>query len=284
MDNLPLLSSALHLHAVEGVVYFDRPMWVRRLASATLRGFSGHRLREHFPEVCDTYFKPVAEGKPSACVFLNLDTFAYEGETFQFRIISCAPGLDVITTIQEALDRGRGLPFGNQGALLQYVEWHETIRLAFEGYHGHNPEARIILATPTQLRIAKRTISEYEINLAHIVRACVTRLNALSKAYGNGLQLEEAPYLAESAFARESDRRLRFVTPKRWSSTQDQGINLAGVVGSMRYTGVHPSLTDLLYTANVLHVGRHTSEGCGRVIAIPAREKSYDGLPKDDEW
>lgn len=283
MDNLTPLTSALRLHAVEGVVYLDRPVDIRRMVSATLRGFAGHRLREHDPEACDRWFKPRDPNQPAACVFQNLEREFFVGESFRFRIISFDSGLELLPALQQAIEAGRGIPFGGKGACLQYVEWDETVRLGFEGYEDDTNDIRLVMATPLQLRVAKRTVPENELNLAHLVRACASRLNSLSAAYGNSTILDHLPYLAEAAFAQELDARVRYVAPRRWSTTQDQGISLSGLVGHLDYKNVHHAVIDLLYTANVLHIGRHTGEGCGRVIAIPSRD-FHDAGPADDNW
>ncbi len=283
--NLTHLSSALRLHAVEGIIYLDRPMWVRRLVSSTVRGVAGHCLRDTAPDICDRFFKPMGpQSQPSACLFQNLEQAAYDGEIIRFRVVSWDPDLELIPALQAAMEAGRGRPFGGQGACMQYVEWDETCRLAFDGYGGDTDDMRMILATPVHLRIAKKTVSEHDMNLGRIVQACVMRLNALSTAYGNGTQLDSEPYLAEAALGTEKRRRLRYITPRRHSSTQDQSINLAGVLGTLDLAEVHYAITDLLFTANLLHIGRHTSEGCGRVIAIPAHDEPDTGLPADDEW
>jgi hypothetical protein len=276
------LTTALRIHAVDGIAYLDRPAWIRRLVSSTLRGFAGHRLREHAPAICDRLFKPVGEiNVPSACLFQNLEQEAYEGEIVRFRIVTWDPGLELIPALQHAMEAGRGQPFGGQGARLHYVEWDETVRLGFEGYAGDTDTIRLIMATPVHLRIAKKTISEHKMNLGYVVQGCVQRLNALSTTYGNGVCLAVEPYLAEAALANEIQRRLRYVTPRRHSSTQDTGINLGGVLGTLDIADAHHAITDLLYTANMLHIGRHTAEGCGRVITIPANDDA--GVAGSDE-
>lgn len=279
------ITEALRIHVVDGIMHLDRPMWIRRLVSSTVRGFSGHRLREYAPEICDRLFKPVGEiNLPSACLFQHLEQKAYEGEIVRFRIATWDSGMELIPAMQYAMEAGRGQPFGGQGARLQYVEWDETVRLGFEGYTGDTDAIRLIMATPVHLRLAKQTISEHKMNLGCLVHGCVHRLNALSRAYGNGVSLELEPYLAEAALTTEHHRRLRYVTPRRYSSTQDTSINLGGVLGTLEMADVHHAITDLLYTANILHIGRHTAEGCGRIITIPAHDPTSPALPDDEEW
>lgn len=279
------LTTGLRIHAVDGIVYLDQPMWIRRLVSSTLRGFAGHRLREHAPDICDRLFKPSgAMQPPSACLFQNLEQEAYEGEIVRFRIATWDQDLELIPAVQTVMESGRSQPFGGQGARLQYIEWDETVRLGFEGYTGNTDSIRLLLATPVHLRVAKKTVNEHRMNLGYLVQSCVHRLNSLSRVYGNGVCLEVAPYLAEAALVTEAYRYLRYVTPRRHSSTQNTGINLGGVLGTLEIAEAHHSITDLLYTANILHIGRHTAEGCGRVITIPANETACPTLPDDEEW
>jgi hypothetical protein len=219
--------------------------------------------------VCDQWFKPADPNQPAACVFQNLEQSFFEGDAFRFRIVTFDPELELLPALQRAMDHGIDYPFGGQEARLAGVDWDETVRLAFIGEADGTGAQRLVLATPLNIRSVRRTVSDEELNLTHLVQACASRLNTLSAAYGNGESLDARPYLAEAAFAREIDASLRYVAPRRWSTTQGKSISLSGVVGWINLDNIHHAITDLLFTANVMHIGRHTGEGCGRVIAQP---------------
>ena len=257
----------LRIHLLSGVMRFDRETPVRHLASATLRGLTGHALKRHCPELVDRLFKPGVGGQtPPAYCFQPLHRETGMSGGFPFRVITYDPGRELLPAIRMVLDHAGGIAFGGSGSTVAGVEWHDEVQLGFEGVADPGKFQKLTLATPLRLSVGDDMLTEETLTLGHVVQATVRRLNLLSRVYGNGVELDGRYFLVGASFVREVERVLRSVSPKRWSSTQEQSIELGGVVGHLILRGMGPPLASLLSVAEVLGVGKHTAEGCGLVL------------------
>jgi len=246
---------------------FDREAPVRHLASATLRGLAGHALHQHYPELIDRWFKPGHNGnQPPAYLFQALNQQATLKSYVPFRIITWDPDGELIDAFYHALNQWQGNPYGESGACLLHIEWEPIQDLQFQGIINSPPVQQIIFNTPARIRQAGRWIDEKEMNLEYLVRAIIQRLNRLSDAYGTATRLHLQDYMEDIRQAEEFERQLRYVQPKRRSSTQKRNIYLCGLVGTLVYQQISSKLTNLLYTSGVFHVGKHTAEGCGHIL------------------
>ena len=265
--NLMEVLAGFNIQALEGVAFLDREAPVRHLASATLRGLAGHALRRHAPEMVDRWFKPGAgNDKPSAYVFQPLNIRAQSTTHFPFRIITWDPPMELLPALHASLSRAVGEPFGERGASVVHFEWNDLQRLEFSGEVRAQPNQRILLHTPFRYKIKDRWVDEISLDLETLVRTTASRLNSLSRAYGRDVYLHARPFIDLCVEAKEESRSLRMVQPRRRSSTQMQNIELSGLVGKLRYAGLEEPLMNLLFTAGVFHIGKHTVEGCGHVL------------------
>ena len=265
--NLLEVLAGLNIQALEGVAFLDREAPVRHLASATLRGLAGHALRRHVPEMVDRWFKPGAgNDKPSAYVFQPLNKRAQSTTHFPFRMITWDPPGELLPAFYSALSKTEGVPFGETGARVVHFEWHVVQRLEFTGEIQAQSIQRILLHTPFRYKIRDRWVDERLLDLETLVRTTTSRLNLLSKAYGRDVYLHARPFIDLCVEAKEESRSLRMVQPRRRSSTQMQNIELSGLVGELRFAGLAEPLMNLLFTAGVFHIGKHTVEGCGHVL------------------
>lgn len=266
-DNVLEVLAGLNIQALEGVLFLDREAPVRHLASATLRGLAGHALKRYAPEMVDRWFKPgTGNDRPSAYVFQPLNKRAQSITHFPFRIITWDPPGELLPAFHASLSRAVGEPFGERGAIVVHFEWYDFQRLEFSGEIQAQPTQRILLHTPFRYKIKDRWVDETSLDLETLVRTTASRLNNLSRTYGRGVYLHARPFIDLCADAREASRSLRMVQPRRRSSTQLQDIELAGIVGELRYAGIATPLMNLLFTAGVFHIGKHTVEGCGHVL------------------
>lgn len=268
-NSITSLHQGLNVSRVTGILHLDRSVRMRALATATLRGLAGHALRASNPMAFDQYFKrSPGEDLPPSYLFEPLEWVGGQiRDSFPFRVVSLENGTSWIDALQEALWMAKGMPFGAGGARVRDVEWAETQRLHYEGadHVQSREQLKIKLITPLQLRLGGQHIPGQDLCFGHLIRAALIRINLLSRNFGNGLQLEEISYLCDALGVREIDRKLRDVLPKRTSATQRNHIHLHGVVGSLSVRKLTPKLVDLLCAAELLHIGRHTVEGCGMI-------------------
>jgi len=86
------------LYCIEGQVILDREIYVRHMATATLRGLLGHMLKESEPGAVGAWFKPGNNGDcPAAFCMQPVLRTTVESEYIPFRIITwdrpeAAPG------------------------------------------------------------------------------------------------------------------------------------------------------------------------------------------------
>ncbi len=266
------LLGGLAIRAREGVAFLDRRAPVRHLATASLRGLAGHALRRYAPEMVSRWFKPGLGGDtPPAYLFQPLHRHAEVASCFPFRIITWDPPAELIGAFHEALGAVRDEPFGETGARLVHVEWEPLQTLVFTGDIPARSSQRVLLHTPFRCRAGRSSwVTEDSLDMRVLVRAVLSRLNILSKHYGQGARLEPSPFLDLAAQVRELSRHVRLVQPHRRSSTQKINIDLSGLVGTLIYESLPAPLCNLLYTAGVFHAGKHTVEGCGHILLADA--------------
>jgi len=268
-DELNTIVRQLCVRTISGTVIMDGMAPIRHLATATLRGLAGHLLTETDPDLTRRFFKPgQGNHSPAAYLFQPLFDRAGTGRGFPFRLVCWDREGEFLPALANALRAASGRPFGESGARVAGIEIGPEEELRFSGEENPPEELRIVIHTPIKLKAGGRWVGSEELTLGHLVLAAVRRLNALSEHYGSGEQLQEGFFLARASLARETGRNLRLVTPRRRSSSQGTYISLSGIVGWLKYRGITPVISNLLNTASVFHIGRHTVEGCGHVLLM----------------
>lgn len=262
-DALQDLFSGLRVRAVEGVVRLDRPAPVRHLATATLRGLVGHLLCESDAALVGRWFKPGHDNnQPAAFLFQPLHRHAATDTGFPFRLVTWDPPGEMLPALCRALARAGGWPFGGSGATVAGIDMDGENVLEFEGC-GSMDHATLELRTPHLLKHRGGWVQAEALTVGHLAEAMVRRLNRLSSFYGNGAQLEEMEYEAQAAMVYHASSDLTWVAPRRWSSTHGDGVTLSGIVGTAQVENLPANLASLLSAGEILHMGKHTTEGCG---------------------
>lgn len=265
-DGLGLLQNGLRLRVMEGEILLDLVAPIRRLSTATVRGLAGSLLMEYAPEEFGAYFKPEAHGnRPPAYLFQPVLNQEMEGNSIPFRMVSWEPEACLLERFRDAAAFAEGWPFGESGACVEEITFTDIFGLQFSG--GMTPQGpmTLLLATPLQFRYQKHTVRADRLTLAHLIIAAVQRLNSLSLAWGNGLQLDPAPFLLDAANISVLRNRLRQVNTARRSRTQGESIFLDGIVGKLMVSKPSSAIADLLSIGEILHLGRHTNVGCGQL-------------------
>lgn len=132
-----------------------------------------------------------------------------------------------------------------------------------EGPSG--PRATIHLLTPTQIPAAARPGAApgfRELAFAMLNRAL---LIAAVHVPGAGVDWSIQPLLEHAAGVRVIRADVRRVESKRWSNRQRRETPLAGLVGSLEVEGDLAPFGALLRAAEILHIGKGTTFGLGRI-------------------
>lgn len=131
------------------------------------------------------------------------------------------------------------------------------------------------LRTPTR---GKRVSAHRPPHPAEILRLALLRLRAVERSLGLVL-LRDWP---DPSQVRGRWREARFHQRQRYSSRQGQPVDLSGWTGTLELGESVAPFADLLAAAEVLHIGRGTSAGGGRVTAAWEDGGNTPGDPPAD--
>jgi hypothetical protein len=141
-------------------------------------------------------------------------------------------------------------------------------RLAPQELSAHRIAVRF--TAPARLELQDDLV--YPIEFHHLIRALLQRLRALQAGYGLLEGMELPNRLAEAAQAiRRVEDRTRWPDLRRYSTRQKTAMRIGGAVGTVIYEspqGFQPFAL-LLALGELLHVGKLTSMGFGRMEADP---------------
>lgn len=271
------LLAGLHPVMVRCQLSFDRPTPLRPLATATARGLLGNALSAMNPAAVGSTFKPGHQNHlPPPFLLQPLHPREHTATTLEFNLVAWDAAGAAAAVLLAAFNRTQNHPFGESGSRIQSFEADPVSHLAFDAAELPADPARISLLTPLAIKHNKAWIGEHTLTLGHLVGAAARRLNQISLLHGNGGQLDIPALQAIASLQRESRRSLRWVSPRRRSTSQGENLSLSGIVGFLEFDILPPVIMQLLASLQVYHVGYHTVVGCG-LIAIdpvpnPARE------------
>ena len=126
---------------------------------------------------------------------------------------------------------------------------------------------RLTLSFLTPTRIAYDGSLTLDIEFHTIIRSLLRRISLLSYFHGNSNAIPAFDFKGtiESAKAVETvDKNLRWYDWERYSSRQEQRIDMGGFVGEITFEGDLRPFMPLIKAGEVLHVGKGTAFGLGR--------------------
>ena len=127
--------------------------------------------------------------------------------------------------------------------------------------------SRIVLrfTTPTRLKSDDRILSA--VGFRPLVFAMIRRTLEIAHFHLPGAEVDWSfrPLLDRTAAVRIVDSRLRWRDWQRYSNRQRRRMHLGGFVGELEIEGDLEPLAPLLHTAEILHVGKNTTFGLGRM-------------------
>lgn len=139
---------------------------------------------------------------------------------------------------------------------LDLAEWAEATT------ETHRVEVRF--CTPARLVSRGRVVQVVEFH--HLIRSLLRRLNLLRTVHGDGpLDVDFRALVQRAEEVRLEDERLEWFDWQRHSTRQGRPIDMGGVVGDAIYEGDLEEFLPLLLAGELLHVGKATTFGMGRI-------------------
>jgi hypothetical protein len=135
---------------------------------------------------------------------------------------------------------------------------------------GEPASARVRIRTETPLWIEQRGAlpAPDDVDLAALFRAVYRRLTTLAALYGTLEPDDDKSYAALAPLAAEARtvaRQLRALRWERWSIEKDARHPMRGLAGSIVVEGPIGPLLPILRAAEIVHAGKATSHGLGRI-------------------
>lgn len=122
----------------------------------------------------------------------------------------------------------------------------------------------IRLCTPLRIRHKGQLLTD--ISFQTLIRNIVSRIAALTERYGGTIDREEADrilLLAAEIKVTKADLRLEHL--ERYSNRLKEKMDLSGLLGEVEFEGDLTPFIPWLLAAQILHVGRNTTFGMGRI-------------------
>ncbi|MCL6580703.1 MAG: CRISPR system precrRNA processing endoribonuclease RAMP protein Cas6 [Firmicutes bacterium] len=118
--------------------------------------------------------------------------------------------------------------------------------------------------TPTRLKADSELRARPEFEA--LVRAGLRRVSSLAYFHhGISLDLDYAALVRAAREVRLRQDRTRWVGWKRYSNRQERLMDLGGLVGTATFEGDIYAFRDLLVLSSLVHIGKNTTFGLGRV-------------------
>lgn len=202
------------------------------------------------------------------------------GETLAFHIVLAGRALEqlalVVWAFVKAFQRGVGRGDGT-ARLSRVVHVGAVDTVVLEGIDtaliDHDttvPPApalgkavTLCFDTPLRLQDNGRRASAEEYTPRRLLMALVRRIALIAEFHGAGRLALDFPALAQAAERLGSEKDLHWRDWRRYSSRQQQKMDLGGVVGSWRLTGELAPFAPLLHLGQWLHVGKEATFGLG---------------------
>lgn len=121
----------------------------------------------------------------------------------------------------------------------------------------------------TPLRIRRRGKLVTAIDFPTIIRNITARLNELTASYGGFVHTQEIEQICELAKdIQQVSSVIRCYEMKRYSNKINEKMDFTGVLGTVTFQGNLTPFTPWLHAAHVLHIGRNTTFGCGKLELV----------------
>jgi len=122
----------------------------------------------------------------------------------------------------------------------------------------------LILETPLRLKFDNRLESRLPFHV--LIRAALRRISSLFDSYGTG-----EPSLDYRGLAKRAEEvcvsldEIEWTDWRRYSNKQDQAMFMGGISGAIGYSGALAEFLPLLRIAELVHLGKQTTFGLGKL-------------------
>ncbi len=157
-------------------------------------------------------------------------------------------------------------------SLDQRVIWREgffnaiAARSAALPYRSLPYIRKLTMYAHTPLRIRRNGALLEDIDFQTIIRNITNRLEAVAARYGGWVDRAEAERIQIlSAEVSVIQKHLELKNMKRYSNRLGEKMDFSGLLGSIQFEGELTPFVPWLYAAQILHMGRNTTFGMGRI-------------------
>lgn len=137
-----------------------------------------------------------------------------------------------------------------------------------ENHTDNDRSLSVTLETQTPLNIRRDGRTAGSLQFVDIISAALRRMTIMNYFYGTGESIpqEDTHLMLDSAKeVTLTQDTLRFYDLNRYSGRQERSMKLAGLIGSLSFSGVTPPLLEILRTAEQLGLGKSTGFGFGSI-------------------
>lgn len=178
-----------------------------------------------------------------------------------------ARGAFTLKDVDQLLAGGRK-PVWRGGARLKGEPLPEDLTAisSFDDSSEKKPSTKITLElqTPTRLFMNGKPVENVDFTL--FLRSVFRRLDLLGRAHGNGpLKLPFRDFLSQAAAVQTLESKLTWCDWSRYSERQKKHVLMGGLTGQITFSGRLRPFLPFLYMAQVVHVGKGTVYGMGKV-------------------
>lgn len=125
---------------------------------------------------------------------------------------------------------------------------------------------RCAIQLQTPLRIRRKGKLVTQLDFATIIRNISKRIIELTERYGGHVDLKEVEDICLLAQAVSLSESLIYPYElKRYSTRRNKKMDFTGILGMLTFEGDLTPFIPLLNLAQLLHIGRNTTFGCGKI-------------------
>lgn len=139
---------------------------------------------------------------------------------------------------------------------------------------SENAPLELAIQTPMRLQENGKPLHPESLTARRLMMALVRRTSLLQEFYLGGRDDIDFPHLAEQAEAVTSSHQLKWQDWTRYSSRQNQKMQLGGVVGQWRLDDVPQPFMPYLILGQWLHVGKNATFGLGKYTVTNTEDTS----------
>lgn len=223
--------------------------------------------------------KPYVIIPPAVC---GTELVVQKGEELKFEILLFGKGVKCVALLIDSLQKMKRLVIGAQrypfyllriiDTLEQRILWQEDrdfiraictkklLHLKLEGVTG----AVVQLQTPLRIRRGGKLLTH--ISFETLIRNITKRIVMLVERYGGWVDYEEVKniqILAAKVQTVKEEVEVEFL--ERYSNRLHGKMDFSGLIGELEYAGDLTPFVPWLAAAQVLHIGRNTTFGMGKV-------------------